>query len=61
MASGVATFTCKRCEHSVTTLQFSSQNGSLRSQAAKAMNEHATVAHKCPQPYPPDAPVPKAH
>src|ERR1700722_460285 len=57
MTLSVATFTCKRCEHSVTTSQFSSQNGSLRSQAAKAINEHATAVHRCAEPCPPDAQV----
>src|ERR1017187_1814724 len=45
MMSGFSTFKCVLCKHSVTTREFSSQNGNCRSQAAKAMNEHATAAH----------------
>jgi hypothetical protein len=41
--NGLATFTCQCCKYSVTTLDFSRQNGSRRTQAARAMNEHATT------------------
>jgi hypothetical protein len=47
MMSGFTTFKCIRCKHSVTTREFNSQNGNCRSQAARAMNEHATAAHGC--------------
>jgi len=43
--SGFALFKCPLCKHSVTTQDFSSRNGSCRTQAARAMNEHATAAH----------------
>jgi hypothetical protein len=39
------TFTCILCKYSVSILDFSSQNGSRRTQAARVMNEHAAVAH----------------
>ena len=42
--------------------QFSSQNGNCRTQAARAMNEHATAAHHCPLPVSPrDAQMWYAH
>src|ERR1039458_8086627 len=50
MTNGFATFTCPLCKHAVTTQEFSSQNGSCRTQAARAMNEHATAAHGRPAP-----------
>ena len=53
MMSGFAKFNCLVCKHSVTTREFSSQNGSCRTQAARAMNEHATVAHGRPLPFSP--------
>jgi len=53
MVNGLATFTCQRCKHSVTILEFSSQNGNRRTQAARAMNEHATAAHGRPVPVSP--------
>ena len=53
MMRGFTTFMCSRCKHSVTTLDFSSQNGSRRTQAAKAMNEHAAAAHSRPLPVSP--------
>jgi hypothetical protein len=53
MMSGFARFNCLVCKHSVTTREFSSQNGSCRTQAARAMNEHATVAHGRPLPFSP--------
>jgi transposase-like protein len=48
--NGVTTFKCPLCKHSVTAQEFSSQNGSRRTQAAKAMNDHATAAHGQPVP-----------
>ena len=41
-------FTCVRCEHSVTTLQFDVKDGKLRTQAATALNQHATKVHHEP-------------
>jgi len=40
------TFTCAVCKYSVTILDFSSQNGSRRTQAARVMNEHAAAVHR---------------
>jgi hypothetical protein len=51
--SGSTTFKCPLCKHSVTTQEFSSQNGSCRTQAAKVMNEHARAAHGQPVPMSP--------
>jgi hypothetical protein len=62
MMHGFSTFKCLLCKHSVTTREFSSQNGSCRTQAAKAMNEHATAAHNRPTPMSPhDAQMWHAH
>ena len=47
---GLTTFKCLLCKHSVTTREFSTQNGSCRTQAARAMNEHATAMHGGPKP-----------
>jgi len=55
MMSGFAKFNCLVCKHSVTTREFSSQNGSCRTQAAKAMNEHAAAEHGRPSPISPRA------
>ena len=41
-------FTCNRCEHSVTTLDFDTRAGNLRTQAATAINDHSTKAHHEP-------------
>lgn len=41
-------FTCTHCEHSVSTLDFDAKDGNLRTQAATAMNKHATQAHHEP-------------
>jgi hypothetical protein len=41
-------FTCARCHHSVTTLEFDVRNGNLRTQAATALNQHATLVHHEP-------------
>jgi hypothetical protein len=45
MMHGFSTFKCPLCKHSVTTQEFSTQNGNCRTQAARAMNDHATAAH----------------
>jgi hypothetical protein len=45
MMRGFSTFKCPLCRYSVTTREFSSQNGNCRTQAAKVMNEHAAVSH----------------
>jgi hypothetical protein len=41
-------FTCVRCAHSVSTLDFDAKVGNLRTQAATAINAHATQAHHEP-------------
>jgi hypothetical protein len=41
-------FVCTHCPHSVSTLDFDTKAGNLRTQAASAMNEHATKAHHEP-------------
>ncbi|HMD17290.1 MAG TPA: hypothetical protein VKH18_11535 [Terriglobales bacterium] len=41
-------FTCTRCAHSVSTLDFDAKAGNLRTQAATAINDHATKAHHEP-------------
>ena len=62
MMNGFSTFKCLLCKHSITTREFSSQNGNCRTQAAKAMNEHATAAHNRPIPMSPrDAQMWHAH
>ncbi|MFZ0798634.1 MAG: hypothetical protein WAM98_12690 [Terriglobales bacterium] len=38
-------FICTHCAHSVTTLDFDAKAGNLRTQAATAINDHATKAH----------------
>jgi hypothetical protein len=43
--NGTTTFSCRHCNHSVTTRDFSSLNGNLRTQAARSMNEHAAAEH----------------
>jgi len=45
MMKGFSTFKCPLCRYSITTRDFSSQNGSCRTQAAKVMNDHAGAAH----------------
>jgi len=52
--NGCTTFKCPLCKHSVTPQEFSRENGSCRTQAAKAMNEHARAAHGVPVPVSPD-------
>src|ERR1700680_3594517 len=44
-------FTCVRCEHSVSTLDFDTRDGNLRTQAATALNQHASKAHNQPLMY----------
>lgn len=62
MMNGFALFKCPLCKHSVTSRDFSSQNGNCRTQAARAMNEHATAAHGRPRPVSPrDAQMWYAH
>ena len=41
-------FTCTRCDYSVSTLDFDAKDGNLRTQAATAINEHASKAHHEP-------------
>ena len=41
-------FLCARCQHSVTTIDFDLRNGNLRTQAATALNQHATQVHNEP-------------
>ncbi len=41
-------FTCTHCTHSVSTLDFDAKAGNLRTQAATAINDHATKEHHEP-------------
>jgi hypothetical protein len=41
-------FTCSHCAHHVTTLDFDPRDGNLRTQAATAINQHATNVHHEP-------------
>jgi hypothetical protein len=41
-------FTCTHCAHSVSTLDFDAKGGNLRTQAATALNNHATKSHHEP-------------
>jgi hypothetical protein len=41
-------FTCSHCAHHVSTLDFDSRDGNLRTQAATAINRHATSVHHEP-------------
>jgi len=41
-------FTCSQCAHHVSTLDFDAHDGNLRTQAATAINRHATTAHDEP-------------
>jgi hypothetical protein len=52
LVHGFSTFKCLLCKHSVTTQEFHSENGNCRTQAARAMNEHAAATHS---PGPPSA------
>lgn len=45
---GGIVFKCEQCEYRVTTLDFQSKDGNLRTQAATAVNEHAVPAHHEP-------------
>ena len=44
-------FTCTRCAHHVSTLDFNLRDGNLRTQAATALNQHASKAHNQPLMY----------
>ncbi len=41
-------FICTHCAHSVSTLDFDAKAGNLRTQAATAINDHASKAHSTP-------------
>jgi hypothetical protein len=41
-------FSCTQCEHSVSTLDFDAKSGNLRTQAATALNDHASTTHHAP-------------
>jgi hypothetical protein len=41
-------FTCTRCAHHVSTIDFDARDGNLRTQAATAINQHATSVHHEP-------------
>jgi hypothetical protein len=41
-------FNCTNCAHSVSTLEFDAKGGNLRTQAATAINAHASTAHRAP-------------
>ncbi|MGA8837936.1 MAG: hypothetical protein WB538_20055 [Candidatus Sulfotelmatobacter sp.] len=41
-------FTCTHCAHHVSTLDFDLRDGNLRTQAATAINRHATAVHHEP-------------
>ena len=41
-------FTCSHCAHHVSTLDFDTRDGNLRTQAATAINRHATSIHHEP-------------
>jgi hypothetical protein len=41
-------FNCTLCAHSVSTSDFDAKAGNLRTQAATAINDHATKAHHTP-------------
>lgn len=45
---GGTQFTCVRCPYSVRTLDFHLRDGNLRTQAARAINQHATQVHHQP-------------
>jgi hypothetical protein len=44
-------FTCNHCPHHVTTFEFDLRDGNLRTQAATAINRHATQLHHEPVTY----------
>ena len=41
-------FNCTRCAHAVSTMDFDAKAGNLRTQAATAINDHASKAHHEP-------------
>jgi hypothetical protein len=41
-------FTCVRCDHNVSTLDYNVKDGNLRTQAASALNQHAAQVHNQP-------------
>ncbi len=41
-------FTCTRCKHHVSTLDFNLSGGNLRTQAASTINQHASTVHNEP-------------
>jgi hypothetical protein len=41
-------FSCTHCTYSVSTLDFDAKAGNLRTQAATAINDHATKTHHEP-------------
>ena len=45
---GGTKFSCTRCAHQVSTLDFDLRDGNLRTQAATAINLHATSVHHEP-------------
>jgi hypothetical protein len=45
---GGTQFTCVRCPYRVRTLDFDLKDGNLRTQAARALNQHATQVHNQP-------------
>jgi hypothetical protein len=47
-AKGSVKFTCTQCTHHVTTLDFDPREGNQRTQAAAAINQHATQVHHEP-------------
>lgn len=49
---GGTQFTCIRCPYSVRTLDFELKDGNLRTQAARAVNQHATQVHNQPMIFP---------
>ena len=44
-------FKCIRCEYGVSTLDFDARYGNLRTQAATAINRHASEVHHQPAMY----------
>ena len=41
-------FSCTHCSYSVSTLDFDAKTGNLRTQAATAVNDHASKSHHEP-------------
>jgi len=41
-------FTCTKCAYCVSTHDFHPRDGNVRTQAATALNRHATSAHNAP-------------